>query len=145
MDTVDSYMCLCHRGFRASADQTLCMGESAHLLPPQWPGHEEAMGLYLPWGGAGASAHPGSLTHKFESWPLTPGVNNLLTSLHPSFLICKMGVVNSTKDIFPIHVGRAGYWRRGLGPVRPSVPKLPVALGELARGRGLCSGRCRRV
>ena len=103
------------------------------------------MGLYLPWGGAGASAHPGSLTHKFESWPLTPGVNNLLTSLHLSFLICKMGVVNSTRDKFHIHVGRAGYWRRGLGPVRPSVPKLPVALGELARGRGFSSGRCRRV
>lgn len=32
MDTEGSYTCLCHRGFRASVDQTLCMGESP-LLP----------------------------------------------------------------------------------------------------------------
>ena len=118
MDTVDSYMCLCHRGFRASADQTLCMGKSARLLPPQWPGHEEVMGLYLPWGGAGASAHPGSLTHKFESWPLTPRLNNLLISLHLSFLICKMGAVNAPGIYIPsmwagLGTGEGGWVQSG--------------------------------
>jgi hypothetical protein len=28
VDTEGSYLCLCHQGFQASADQTLCMGES---------------------------------------------------------------------------------------------------------------------
>lgn len=38
VDTEGSYTCLCHPGFRASADQTLCTGECPLWLPPHRPG-----------------------------------------------------------------------------------------------------------
>lgn len=37
VDTEGSYTCLCHRGFRASADQTLCTGERPFLSPTPTP------------------------------------------------------------------------------------------------------------
>lgn len=59
MDTEGSYMCLCHRGYQASADHTLCMGETFifPLLSSQ-----AAWGLHLPWDGSGVSVHPSSQT-----------------------------------------------------------------------------------
>lgn len=79
---------------------------------------------------------------QFGSWPLTPGVNNLLTSRHLSFLISvKMGVVNSTRISFP-SMWAGQVLEKGAGSSQALSPKLPVALGRLARGWGLCSGRC---
>lgn len=59
VDTEGGYTCLCHRGFRASVDQTLCMGESP-LLPlfadqeaKGWGGTD----LHF-WDGDSASIHP---------------------------------------------------------------------------------------
>lgn len=31
IDTQGSYRCLCHSGFKATADQTMCMGEQLSL------------------------------------------------------------------------------------------------------------------
>lgn len=72
-----------------------------------------------------------------EPWHLRPWVNDLFTSLHLSFPIYRMEVINRdiSQPSLPIHLGRVKYRRGGLGPARPSLPKLPDALGELGGDR----------
>lgn len=35
IDTQGSYRCLCHNGFKATADQSMCMGERPALRPAE--------------------------------------------------------------------------------------------------------------
>ena len=54
VDTEGSYTCLCHRGFRASADHTLCTGERPFLIPPGEPGRQArgTSGAHVPCEGS---------------------------------------------------------------------------------------------